>query len=115
VKGVEHGDLDQGSRPDHGSGVDKVTAKDTGYIIAQHLGGQDQEQVGKETEVLAIDDLLDDADIHGVSGTTSTVGGQCEQDVLLGVERSGIEKTGREDVSQELAKGVRDGVERVMK
>jgi hypothetical protein len=107
VKGVEQGDLDQVGGPDHGSGVDEVATKDTSHTVTQHLGSENEEEVGKETIVLLVPDLLDDSDIDGVGSTTSAVSGQGNQNVLLDVEGAGVEGTGGEDAGQELSERVR--------
>jgi hypothetical protein len=107
VEGVEESDLDQVGGPDHGSGVDKVATEDTGHTVTQHLCAENEEEVGEETVILTIPDLLDDSDIDGVGGATSAVGGQGNQDVLLDGEGTGVKGTSGEDTSQELAERIR--------
>src|SRR6202012_6064799 len=72
VEGAEESDLDQVGGPDHGSGVDEVATEDTGHTVSQHLGAEDKEQIGQEAKVFVIKDLLDDYNIDGVGGTSST-------------------------------------------
>jgi len=107
VEGVEESDLDQVGGPDHGSGVDQVAAQDTSHSVTQHLSAENEEEVGQETKILTVEDLLDDSDINGVGGTTGTVGSEGDQDVLFDGERTRVQATGGEDGSHELAEGVR--------
>lgn len=115
MEGVEQTGVDQVDGPDHGGRANEEAAKSTGETVTNKLGRDDEQETTAKAPGVVVVELLDNDDIDGSKRGGTGVGHDCDEDVLLDVERAGVEAellakegegTGRKDAGHQGAQGV---------
>ena len=92
VEGVEERGVDECGGPDHRAGPDEEAAADTRKGEANHLRRDDEQELVGRAPPLGIEYALRSDDVRRVCAPCDDVGHDCDQAMLLYVERPRVER-----------------------
>ena len=89
---VEERGIDKGRGPNHRARPDEEAAADSREGEAEHLRGDDEQELVRCTPLLEVENALGGNDVGRVCATCDDVGHDGDQTVLLDVERARVER-----------------------
>lgn len=89
---VEQRGVDEGRGPDHRARPDEEVATDAREGEAEHLCGDDEEELVRRAPSLEVENALGRDDVRRVCATRDDIGHDRDQTVLLDVERPRVER-----------------------